>query len=234
MRKQIKKKGMPNLDKIFADQARENRRKFLAPYEARVNEIIKTNRQKVDDIEMKAARRSIRSLTPQEVTLKDEVEQKTKREIAKIIIDLIKREPSHLAEEWILWMVIDWLRNPDYRDFLEAAFIEETGRNRQTPQQQRRFLQDYFFMEAINKIRHEQGVSIRKACDILADRQAEDATKNFIYPTWDAERQNQDLGELMRKKYHQAKDNRYLKVMRDRAADWKQMPYPYWGRDIVP
>jgi hypothetical protein len=191
----------------FEEWARENRRKFLAPYKAQINELSKGGHND---------------------------RRRTKKAIAKIIIELIKREPSHLAEDWILWTVISWLRNSEDKDFLEAAFIEERGRNRRTPKQEQKFLLDFQFMVAIDTIRRKQGFSISRACRILAELQGEEKTRKWFYPTWNPENGNQDLEEQMRKKYHEARRNQYQKVEKARAADWREMPYPYWGRDVMP
>ena len=240
MRK-VEQKPMPNPEKAFEERARENRRKFLAPYEARVGEIIKRNKKKIGDIDAKAAKRSNRSLTSEESNVKRKIEWDTKKEIAEIIIELIKREPSHLAEEWILWTVIDWLRNSDDKDLLQAAFVDETGRNRRTKLQQERFVKDFFFMEAVNKISREEKTSIAGACQILAERQKghfsldeyyeEGSGKSPIYPTW---KDGQDLAEKMRKKYYLADHNAYLKGTKVQDAEWREMQYPYWGRDVMP
>ena len=73
-------------EKLFEQEARKNREKFLKPYYEHFQK------------------------------LKREPSPKSEKKIAALIAELIKVEPSHLAEPWISWEVVEWLRRPDSID----------------------------------------------------------------------------------------------------------------------
>jgi hypothetical protein len=41
----------------------------------------------------------------------------------------------------------------------------------------------------------------------------------------------QDLAEIIRERYYR---NRYRDFDQERSSERKTLPYPYWGRDVVP
>jgi hypothetical protein len=115
---------------------------------------------------------------------------------AKIISKLIEIEPSHLSEPWIIKQVIEWLRDRDeFADFIEDTFIRAPKKNTATKKQQEKYVQDYYLIKQIDRIRREKSLSIDKACreymDWIIQRMEqfrdsgcdEDETRYFL--SWD-------------------------------------------------
>jgi hypothetical protein len=129
---------------------------------------------------------------------------------AKIIIELIQLEPSHLAEAWILNQVILWLK--DYKkniDYIREAFITKGKRNILTERQRENLANKTFLEFKVKKLKREkgsQGKAIRefvlKSDDDNIPQEAEMAIKQRLM--------------------------RYRKKL-----DKRTLPYPYYGLDIV-
>jgi len=152
---------------IYIDEleqkAKKNREKFLKPYWKDFKALLeKTEEPKYIKTNNKA----------EELKRKNEV-AKNERQRANIIIDLIKKEPSHLAEPWILWTVVEWLRDGKYKDFVEEAFFHQKGRNRPTERQRDQIIKDRFLISKIDRIKKEKGLSTSMACVRLALEQFE-------------------------------------------------------------
>jgi hypothetical protein len=161
---------------------------------------------------------------------------KSEKEIAALIAELIKMEPSHLAEPWILWEVVRWLNRTemDYIDYLNDAFIRQARRNRKTEKQTIQISKDFFLIQKIDSIRTEKnGGTIRDTCRILAQRIADNPKKNRIYPQWDLKNQSDDLVKRIYDRYNIGR-NAYLKHCDKRDKAREKMPFPYYGRDIQP
>lgn len=190
-------KSILDAEKQFEKQAKENRRRFLAPYKKRFE-----NAEK-------------------------------EKEKARIVIDMIKREPSHLEEPWILWKVVEWLRHPDSIDHLQAAFIDQTDRNRPTEKQKKQVYKDFFLIQAIDRIKTEKNTDKTSACEILAQRIADDPKKFRIYPQWNLDNPNDYLPKRLSDRYNKDR-NKYLEHCEQRDKERQKMPFPYFGRDIRP
>lgn len=164
----------------FVEEARENRRKFLARF-------------------------------------KDEF---ASTRDPKIIIKLIKLEPTHLEEPWVVQEVIRWIMNHRHIDFLEEAFLHQKGRDRPTERERIENVKEYFLYKEINHIMKEENLSERKACQQLANRQADNPRE--IFPMWNEDNPDHDLEGVVRQKYL-----RYKKRLED-----QKLPRPYYGVDV--
>jgi len=128
----------------------------------------------------------------------------TDKEKAKIIIELLKKKASLLSEEWILFEVIKWMRERKYKDYLLAAFIEETGRKyRPTEKKQIEAIKGFYLIREIDRLKDEHG-SIEKACAHLAMRQDNPQTYDGCYPKR-SDKSGEGFEEFLRKKYYQYK-----------------------------
>jgi len=94
------------------EQAEKNRTDFLEPHRLKIAELQKNAKEP--------------GKTKAELA-------KIDNEIEKIVVKLIKTEPSHLNEPWIREIVISWARDFERLDTLEAAFLAQKGRDRPTP-----------------------------------------------------------------------------------------------------
>jgi len=149
---------------------------------------------------------------------------KTKKVKAKIISELIKKEPSHLSEPWIMKEVVAWLRDRNCVDFIEDVFIKAPKKSVATEAQKNKYISDYFLVKHIEKIINDKGVSIREACKLLNNRIIH-SDKRYHY-SWDTEDDKQKLdGEIILERYKYAKKKQSLQ-----SKDYP--PYPYFGRDI--
>jgi len=142
---------------------------------------------------------------------------------AAIVIELLKMEPSHIWEKWILSEIEDWMRAETCKDWLEQAFIAQRGRYRLTEKQSMQEAKDKFLILAIDKIVDENKISKSEAFKILALAQAENP-KN-IYPRWNPDKDT-NLEEIIKKRY---------KIGKKREKELKENlpPFPYLGRDVV-
>ena len=174
-------------------EAKENRRKFLKSYLARYKEL------------KKESELLPRFRTGKEAEKENRRRRKAERQIAELIAEVVKAEPSHLSEPWILREVIGWMRRRDCKDFLQAAFMDEVGRDRRTEKKERRLALDFYLINKVDRLRADQGCSIEKACELL--------------------------GEPDIKKYYKER-NTHRQMCEKRDKTRKSMPYPYFGRDI--
>ena len=152
---------------------------------------------------------------------------KTLKERAKIVIELIKLEPSHLDEVWIRDEVIDWLGRYECMDYIEAAFMSQRGRRyRLTEKRANQIRRDHFLVKKIHEIVEEQQQIAGTKCSrevafgILANQQED--TPNPLYPLWDGNNEGHQLDLVIKKAYK--RHNRRLKE--------RKLPIPYYGRDI--
>ena len=144
----------------------------------------------------------------------------TRQKKAEIIVELIKLEPSHLDESWIRNEIINWLRRHDCIDFVEAAFMAQTGRNRPTEKQTYQTVRDHFLVKKIDQIIKLRKCSRETAFKILAGQQAE--RPNRLYPLWDENNLDHQLELVLKKAYR-----RHIRRQKVRA-----LPIPYYGHDI--
>ena len=135
---------------------------------------------------------------------------KTRRARAKIIIELIKAEPSHLDEIWIRREVEKWLLDPACRDYLDAI-------KPPTEKQKLNEIRDGMIFNRVEKLR-KQGKSVNKACQKLALEVYGRDGKEWLGITGI----DKDM-EL---------DNKIYKIYyREKKRREKQLK-PYYGRDI--
>ena len=206
----------------FEQLAKDNREKLLEPYKVEFDELSK-EKKKIYDKWLEHMDWD----DPEHHRLHTQME-KIERDIASIIIDLLKKEPSHLAEPWVLWTVIHWMDRIDRVDFLTSAFIEQKGRYRPTDDQTKKEMDDDLLRYEIWKIQREnRNCSISKACDILAARQSEKATRKDYLPQWDDNNADQDLSGTIRKRF-------YKKSNIKKRINSNKLPNPYWGRHPRP
>jgi hypothetical protein len=147
----------------------------------------------------------------------------------QIIIDLIKEEPSHLEVPWILWEVIEWLRQHDCIDLVKEAFVAQGERDRPTEGEKIQEARDYFLSKEIDRIIEEAGVdemgkkriTRQKAYRELANRQADNPRS--VFPMWDEANPAHDLEGVIKKA-----DRRHREKQQGR-----KLPYPYYGLDVI-
>jgi hypothetical protein len=204
---------------LINKESKVNRKKFLQPYKEKFKNIESRGKlpykEKFEDTESK--KKFLKQL---------------KKEKAEIIIELIKLEPSHLAESWILWEIIDWMKNYDCIDYLEEAFISQTGRDRKTPDKQDQVYFDFFLIQSVDDIIKKDGCTVKEACEELAQKQDSDPVGYL--PKWDLENDYHNLAETIRQRYYSTDRNKYLKFCNERDKKRELMPYPYYGRDVIP
>jgi SOS response regulatory protein OraA/RecX len=140
---------------------------------------------------------------------------------AEIVVELIKIEPSHLSEQWIIFEVISWLRNHDYIDYLEEAFIRQRGRKRLTEGAKFKKTRDRLLVKKVDKMKEQAGKNVSRAelFRQLANQQRDKPT--IIIPE---DHPDHDLPELIKKIYYEYK--------RDQKKATEGLPYPYYGLDI--
>lgn len=135
---------------------------------------------------------------------------KKRRQRAKIIIDLIKDEPSHIDELWIRREVEKWLLNPDGRDYLDDI-------KPPTEKSQLKRVRDTMIFDRVEALR-KQGLTITKACKQLAlDVYGRGVDRWLNLPVKDSD---SELDEKIRKIYYVEK------------ARQKNQLKPYYGREI--
>ena len=126
---------------------------------------------------------------------------------AKIVIELLKLEPSHLDERWIYSEIIKWMRDKNSVYYLKKAFIYETGRDRMTEIERARIANDFFTYDDVLRISSEEAKSIDASIWVLSDRNSDSEI---------------DAYTKIKKRYY-----RHLK-----RSKWARLPIPYWGLDI--
>ncbi|MEN6486350.1 MAG: hypothetical protein ABFD98_15855 [Syntrophobacteraceae bacterium] len=140
------------------------------------------------------------------------------KERSRIIIDLLKLEPTHLQEDWICAEIIKWMRDIVCLDYLKDAFISQRERDRKTSNERIHEAKDFFLRDKIRIIRKENSVGNDTAFKILADSQMNNP--NRIYPG----ARSQDGGyKIIQKRFYKS---------RNESKDIDVLPYPYWGYDV--
>lgn len=147
-------------------------------------------------------------------------------ERAKIIDELCKIESSHIKLDWIIDEIVFWQNHYKCRDFLEMVFIRQkkndgTKRCRQTEGEHYQSVKDFFLYFEIERIKKDNQCSTRKACSILANKQADNP--NPIYPVYSDSNAESGIDDYIRKRY-----NRHAKIYKE-----KQLPNPYFGKDVT-
>jgi hypothetical protein len=137
---------------------------------------------------------------------------KTDRQKAKIAIELLRIEPSHINEPWISRAVERWMLDPKCRDYLDA--IKPV-----TDLQRLKAVRDEMVYNRIKKIRKRDQVSIRKACEKLAEQVHGRAVEYWLL--WQVSDPDLDLVESIRNSYNRHK----IRIK-------KGPPAPYYGRDV--
>ena len=139
----------------------------------------------------------------------------------QIIIDLIQEEPSHLEAPWILWEVIEWLRQHERIDLVKEAFVAQRDRDRPTEGEKIQEARDYFLSKEIDRIFEENGITRQEAYRELANRQADNPRS--VFPMWDEANPAHDLEGVIKKA-----DRRHREKQQGR-----KLPYPYYGLDVI-
>jgi hypothetical protein len=136
---------------------------------------------------------------------------KTERGKAKIIVNLIQIEPSHLAEPWILDQVINWMKEHDKnKEYLQEAFISKGDRDILTDRQRVNLAKTTFLDHKVKRLKTEKGCSEQRVIrDIVLN------SKNEIL-TEDPE----------------AAIKQELKRHRKKIGK-NSLPWPYYGRDFI-
>ena len=194
------------------DQPTINRNKFLAPYKEKYLDAIK----RLHEIQFQSG-----VFTKKQGEENDRKRSKVEKEIAEVIATLIKREPSQLAEPWILRQVVEWMREHRYKDFIDDIFIKQKGRDRPTPDEEFNLFKDWDVYEHIEKLRNEakrrtgKKLPVLAACKKLAFLQGEKPNK--LLPRWSESNEEQELWVSIKKVYY-----RYKKSLNN-----NKLPYPY-------
>jgi hypothetical protein len=213
-------------------EAKANREVFLAPYKERFDSLTHEWRQ------------------AKERNTADKLFKKR----AKIIIDLIKLEPSHLDEPWIKDEYTEWLRRHDCLDFIEQASMAQKGRRRPTIKQQVQWAKDFFLTEKVDRLYKEEKArkeEFRKRLVQATDRKSDDAE---YYMT--IEERKKIVGKKERitresifsKLADKSESSRFIPNLeshhnpdalikkayyRHQKRNKRKLPYPYYGYDIT-
>ena len=145
---------------------------------------------------------------------------------AELISELLKIEPSHIHEDWIINELEYWLRHYECMDYIDLALkaqkkMDGEKRNRKTERESHQYIKDFFLYFEIERIMKHENVSTRKACTILANRQAEKA--NPIYPSFTEDNSGDGIDSYIRKRYGIFK----------KKINAHQLPMPYFGKDVT-
>ena len=141
----------------------------------------------------------------------------------KIIVKLIKLEPSHLNEEWIRKEFIQWIRRGEI-DLLNAAVIEQTGRTRPTEQQRKKMIEDHFLYLEIERIRARL-IAKQKKIDPNTKRQFIGAAIRKL-GEYTSENAPIEAESVIKNRYHNHK-----KVLKRREKN-RELPFPFYGHDL--
>jgi hypothetical protein len=133
-----------------------------------------------------------------------------RRKRAKIIVDLIKAEPSHIDEFWIRREVERWLLDPNCRDYLDAI-------KPPTEKSRLKMVRDTMIFDRVENLM-KQGVGVTKACQKLAINIYMRDVDNWL--TLSVKDEDSQLDEKIRKIYYREKERRETQLK------------PYYGRDI--
>jgi hypothetical protein len=220
MKKKQSNQTRPVLDLI--SQSKENRAKFLAPYKEKYLDA----KKRLHEIKFLKYRGV---LTEKQVREQDRDLRRVEQEISKIISYLIKLEPSHLSEPWILQQIIDWLREYKCRDYIKEVFVNRTDRDQMTESKYRNMAYDLFLYERIEKIksdvlkRTKKKLPNEKAFEKFVYDQVEEPNPMFPMPL-------RAYGNSMRKFINRIGKiyYRHQKRLKNQSA----LPFPYYGRDF--
>ena len=141
------------------------------------------------------------------------------RQRADIVIELIKKAPSHLKEPWILDEVIRWLRKNDCREFLEEAFLSQEDPTRHTEEETRQISRELALIQEVDEIMATRVKSVLGACEYLVNKNLTALLRN---------RRTVNPAAVLARQYHRCKSKhlRLAKTMK------RKLPFPYWGEDI--
>lgn len=134
----------------------------------------------------------------------------------KIIVELIKLEPSHLDEDWIRDEIIDWLRRRDRIDLVEEAFMHQTDRKQPTEREMEARSKDFHVAHAVDQLCKEKGIP-----KIAAFRELVLNWEDYNFFEFSEDCQ-QPEGVIKK---------RYYDYRKRKKRDW--LPYPYFGFDVA-
>jgi len=133
----------------------------------------------------------------------------------EIIIELVKLTPDHLREQWILDEVIQWLYQFEKLDYVEKAFMQQTGRDRQTVEQCRQETRDFVVWAHIEHMAAKQRASRQRESINRACRE--------VALTLDGSGLPEQPELTLRKIYYRYKNRNKQRIL----------PYPYYGHDVI-
>jgi hypothetical protein len=125
---------------------------------------------------------------------------------AEIVITLLKIEPSHLTEPWIVTEVVRWMRKSEYLPWLEEGFIAQKGRVRPTHDQEIRLARKFFLKERVDAIQEDLLLSKEKVFARLAERETD----------------GDDQKDSIKHKYYRFEN----------PLEKRTLPFPYLGHDV--
>ena len=145
---------------------------------------------------------------------RDFIECTSGRKQKNLIAELIRLEPSHLAEGWILDQVIKMLKDQQENiDYLQAAFISKGKRAALTEAQRDNLARASFLSHNINQRAEGKNTSKKKA--IIGHI--------FDLPESESSKLPEEPVEAIEQRL-----KRYRK-----ALDKRSLPFPYYGLDCV-
>ena len=167
---------------------------------------------KIEDFVNQSIENRVEFLKPYKAKFDALDPKKNRRKRARIIIELLQREPSHIDEPWIRRQVVDWMRDPAAPEHLAAAFKTPTAKQKFIP------IRDAMVFGRVEALK-KQGLTVRKACEKLAGQFHGRDAKTVLM--WDMTDSNLDLAEAIRNAYYKHRER--LKG---------DVPRPYYGSDI--
>jgi len=192
--------------------AKKNRANFLEPYKLKFIETQKT---------IYEIKESYKGNYSDKLEERSRRIKKVEKDILKIISELIKIEPSHLAERWILQQVTFWMREHERIDFIDEIFIKQTNRNRPTEEEDRNFRKDallYNRIEQLRKADRAQGGKGRRLPAFKRLEELQGLKPNPLYPQWSDSHEDQALWLNIQKAYYR----------HDRRTKTSILPFPYY------
>jgi len=128
---------------------------------------------------------------------------------ARVIIELIQIEPSHLAENWVLDQVIKWLKDfENTKDYLQDAFVSKGLRDTMTKDEREKMAENTFLYFKIKNIAENKQMK-----EI-------DAIRNYVIQSEDETLPEQAETAIKQRM------KRYKNKL-----DTRMLPYPYYGKD---
>ena len=181
----------------FIEKAKQNRRDFLEPYRVQVEKL----RSRISDL----------NKTKETLERANET-RKLKKEIKNIVTHLLKIEPSHIGENWILDVIDDWKADGE-----KVTLPSKRGVREPVKGSEARLMILFFEIRRFNARMKETFGKRNKWKRSLEYAIGE------VWEKWDDRHPDPEAGisyDYLKRKFFE-----------DKAAE---LPYPYWLRDIRP